>query len=78
VVKRAWAGGLCLWLAGCGVASDGAALVHGELYAGLSPWQTSLEFTGAAAVHGAEPFRVVVTRPEPSAASRAAAARRPA
>ena len=60
---RAWACLAVLAYAGCGAASDGAALVHGALFSGRAPWQTSLEFTGAATVHGAPPFRVVVTRP---------------
>ncbi len=54
---------LWLWLlASCGQAEQGAALVHGELFAGRPPWQTSLEFTGQAVVHGALPFRVVIER----------------
>ncbi len=53
-----------LCLAGCGSAADGAALVHGELFAG-TPRATSLEFTGRAQVHGAAPFRVVVHREPP-------------
>ena len=56
--------GLLFWLCSCGAASDGAALVHGTLFKGESLFETSLEFTGRAVVHGAGPFRVVVTRPE--------------
>jgi hypothetical protein len=56
--------------AGCGSATDGAALVHGALFAGRPPWQTSLELTGKAAVHGAGPFRVIVTRPGDSGTGR--------
>ena len=58
-----------LSLAACGHASDGAALVHGELFAGRSPWQTSLEFTGRAVVHGALPFRIEIQRDAPSDAT---------
>ncbi|MGC4117199.1 MAG: hypothetical protein QM765_22090 [Myxococcales bacterium] len=49
-------------LAGCGQAAQGAALVHGELFSGRQPWQTSLEFTGTVVVHGALPFRIAVER----------------
>lgn len=51
-----------LLLAACGQASDGAALVHGKLFSGRQPWETSLEFTGRAIVHGALPFRVALER----------------
>lgn len=51
-------------------AGDGAALVHGRLYAGQAPWDTSLEFTGEATAHGAAPFRIALTRtPAPSDAT---------
>jgi len=67
VVKPLAIGGLVVAaLCSCGAASDGAALVHGTLYQGESRFETSLEFTGRATIHGAGPFRVVVTRPEAS------------
>jgi len=56
-------------LVSCGSASDGAALVHGSLFSGRAPWQTSMEFTGQAVVHGALPFRIEVSRPQPEAAT---------
>lgn len=53
---------LALLLSSCGQAARGAALVHGEVFAGRTPWQTSCEFTGEAVVHGALPFRIEVAR----------------
>jgi len=56
--------------AGCGHASDGAALVRGTLYQGRAPWETSLDFTGRAVVHGALPFRIEIARePAPAGAT---------
>jgi len=52
--------GVALALVSCGQASDGAALVHGTLFAGRAPWQRSLELTGRAVVHGALPFRIQI------------------
>ena len=65
--------GLSLLLAACGSASDGAASVRGRLFAGISPWDTSFQFVGPARIHGAGPFRIVVSdaegSPSPGAAN---------
>jgi hypothetical protein len=48
-------------LEGCGSAADGVASVHGRLFAQTAPWDTSFDFAGTARIHGAGPFRVIIT-----------------
>ncbi len=47
-------------LAGCGSATDGTACVRGHLFRRTAPWETPFDFTGAARIHGAGPFRVLI------------------
>ncbi|MBI5549758.1 MAG: hypothetical protein HY901_38210 [Deltaproteobacteria bacterium] len=58
-----------LSLPACGSASDGAALLRGSLFHGQPPWETSLDRTATAVVHGSLPFRVVLALPGPEQAT---------